>query len=381
MDVDLYPKGVNAPIEEIIPEREEDVHLDGALDEIKPVVEELSEDVSGIGQKAAERYLLRYEYGMATSELAEEFDVASTTISNQVSTVRTKVLKFPRLARTVGTLRAHRSGLNQPDIEDGETWEGEVTLDDETIQYNAEFKSRNPGRPYSWCYLCESQYEFDTRIYHLFQDFLIDAVYGVFLKRSMWGFSRKSWKRPAMSDKYEYTVYPLPNAEIPNSRDGSLLDAAESHWAYGIKERLGPLVTKGPIEGDLETRAEHGDTAIKKSGYYARSDVLADRLSRSREPEKEIGDYTETVHIRNNIERLFRTYPFESPFDLPAETVTQVWNGQPTDRVSHDNTWLISKQPLYNLTTTATSRHRGRDVYVNGNMQSVKIPLWREKSQ
>lgn len=102
---------------------------------------------------------------------AKEFNVTQQTISNRVSTVRAKVLEYPRLARIVGTLRGHRADLSQPDLDDGQTWEGETKLKREPIQYRAEFKAGNAGLPYTWCYSCESEYKQDTRIYHLYEDY------------------------------------------------------------------------------------------------------------------------------------------------------------------------------------------------------------------
>ena len=379
MEIQFDPKGVNQPIDEIVPDNDITTDLDDALEEIKPVVGELSKDVSGIGQKAAERYLLRYEYGMATNELASEFDVAPQTVSNQISGVRKKVLKYPRLTRIIGTLRSHRANLSKPDLDDGRNWSGEVKLKGEKIQYSVEFKSGAPGRTYSWCYSCESRYEHDTRAYHLFEDYIIDAIHGTFLKRLMWGVSFSSWNRPVMGDKYEYTAYPLPNLEIPNNRNGSLIDAAEYHWSFDTRNHFESFVTNERKKGDLESRAEHGERPPKGSAYYAQDDVLLDRIRNGEDPAEAIEDYAETVHIRNNIERLLRMYPLDAPYDLPFETVTQLWNGQPSDHDQYYLTQDVNQQPLYALTTQAKSRHVGRDVRVNGNKHTVKMPMWTGK--
>lgn len=379
MTREFDPRSMNGQQDEIIPPNEITTDIDDALEEIEPIVDELSKDISGVGQKAAERYLLRYEYGIATNELASEFDVTPQTISNQVSTVRAKVLKYPRLARIVGTLRGHRADISQPDLDDGQTWEGEAMLNGEPVQYLAEFKAGNTGRPYSWCYSCESRYEQDARVYHLYEDYLIDAIHGVFLKRLMRSVSFVSWNRPPMGSDYQYVAYPLPNLEIPNSRDGSLLDAAEYHWAYDTKNHFERLISGESEKSDLAYRAEHGDTPLKGSAYYARNDVLSDRIRRCDTSEEAIEDYAETVHIRNNIERLLRTYPLDAPYDLPYETVTQLWNGQPSDRDRYDLTAIINKQQLYALGTHAHGRHLGRDVRVNGNKHTVDMPTWTEE--
>lgn len=376
MAVQFDPKSMNGPMEEIIPSNEVTVDIYDALDELEPVVKELSKDISGIGQKAAERYLLRYEYGMATDDLANEFGVTAQTISNQVSTVRTKVLKYPRLARVIGTLRAHRADLSQPNIDNGHSWEGEATLHGEPVQYRAEFKAGTPGRSYSWCYSCESRYERDTEVHHLFEDYLIDAIHGVFLKRITRGFSFKSWKRPPIVDDYRYVSYALPNLDVPNNRNGTLLDAAEYYWAYDTKNYFDAIVSGEAQKGDLEGRAEHDDTPLKGTAYYARDDVLSYRMRNCNDCAETIRDYTETVHIRNNIERLLRMYPLDAPFDLPYETVTLLWNGQPSDDDRYDFPQIINKQQLYKLTHHAGGRHRGRDVRVNGNKHSLTMPVW-----
>lgn len=352
------------------------IGIDDVLDEIEPAVDGLAKDISGVGQKAAERYLLRYEYGIATNELASEFDVTSQTISNQISGVRTKILKYPRLARIVGTLRAHRAELSQPDFNDGHIGKGNTKLDREQIEYAVEFKTGTPGRPYSWCYRCESRYEQGARVHHLFQDYLVDAIHGVFLKRLLWGFSRKSWNRPPMGHEYKYVVYPLPNVDVPNNRSGSLLDAVEYHWAHETKNKIGPLIGNESQKRDLESLTEHGKTPMKGSAHYAQEDVLSHRIRHCESPLEAIEDYNETVHIRNNIERLLRMYPFDDPFDLPYETVTQLWNSQPNIRSEYNMTRSVEKQALYHLVDSAKCRYRGRDVYLFGKDHRIEMPNW-----
>lgn len=376
MMTEFDPRCVSKELDEIIPPNENSISIDDALSEMKPIVDEISSDVSGVGKTAAKRYLLRYEYGIAPSTIADEFGVTSQTVSNQVSAVRTKVLRYPRLARVIGTLRAHRAGLSQPEIDDGQTWEGEVSLHGEPIQYHAEFKSGTAGRPYSWCYSCESRYERDTRYYHLFEDYLIDAVQGVFLKRLLWGFSRKSWNRPPQTDQYRYTVYPLPNLEIPNSRDGSLFDAAEYQWAYDTNNYFEPLITEEPKKSDLEIRAEDGEMPIKGSAYYAQDDVLSHRIRNSEDCNEAINDYNEAVYVRNNIEQLLRMYPFYTPFELPYETFSQVWNGQPSSDARYDSTHMVDKKCLHRMVSQAESYYRGRNIRFIENENINEMPMW-----
>jgi|GEM_PF-2797505 len=377
MRKEFDPRSMSGEMGDIIATNDITVDIDDALEEIEPVVDELSEDISGVGQKAAERYLLRYEYGVATNELASEFDVSPQTISNQVSAVRAKVLKYPRLARIIGTLRAHRADLSQPDYEDGHTWEGEAHLSGEAIEYRVEFKSGSAGRPYSWCYSCESRYEEDGKRFHLFEDYLVDAIHGVFLKRLIPAFSRKSWHRPPRVREYNFNSYALPNAEISNNRNGTLLDAVEYHWSYDTKNQFENLVTGNTQWNDMVVRAEHDEDPLPGSAHYAQEDVLSERIRNCDSPSAAIEEYSETVHIRNNIERLMRIYPLDAPFDLPYETVTQLWNGQPCDRPDHENTWLVAKQDLYALAKNAYGRHSGRDVRVKGNKHDISFAIWR----
>ncbi|KAB1193467.1 hypothetical protein GJR96_08420 [Haloferax sp. MBLA0076] len=377
MDEKFDPRSMTGALDEIIPPNETTIGSKAALKEMEPVVDSISEDISGIGRKAAQRYLLRYEYGMSTNELASEFDVTPQTISNQVSEVRVKVLKYPRLASVIGTLRAHRSGLSEPDIEDGHTWDGETTLQGVPIEYSCQFRTGSASRPYSWAYLCESRYRDDDTIYHLFVDYLIDAIHGVFLKRLRMGISKKSWERPPITEKHTYCAYPLPNLEIPNNRNGTLLDAAEYHWAYDTKNYFETRVTEGVEKGDLEYSAEDGNTGLGRSAYLTRDDVLSHRIRNCRDPEEAIEEYAEAVFVRNNLERLCLTYPFSNPFDLEYETITQVWNGQPSRLDNYEFTGKFDKEKMYDITINMRSRYLGRDVRAPTKRNSVDMPTWK----
>lgn len=372
------PRSMSSPMGEIIPPNEETIKINDALKEIQPAVVALSDDISGIGKKAAQRYILRYEYGISTGKLANEFNITPQTISNQVSGVRAKILKYPRLAHIIGTLRAHRTDLSVPDIDDGHTWTGERTLHGESVEYSCEFQKGSASRPYSWAYLCESRYERDSTVYHLFLDYIIDAIHGVFLKRQTIGVSKKSWERPPIVDKYDYIAYPLPNLEVPNERSGSLLDAVEYHWAWDTKNMLESRI-QNEFETELDEYAETGDVPWERP-YLARDDVLSHKIRNCRESKEAIKDYREAVFVRNNLERLCLTYPFKNPYDLEYETITHLWNGQPAESDNYNRTSRFDKADMYGLTNSMTSRYQGRDVRVPNKRGSVDMPAWDQSS-
>jgi len=59
--VDFELKRVGLPPEKIIPKSSTRVEIEEAISQSESIVDQLTEDVSGIGPKAAIRYLLRYE--------------------------------------------------------------------------------------------------------------------------------------------------------------------------------------------------------------------------------------------------------------------------------------------------------------------------------
>lgn len=376
MESDFELRGLNQPQEEIIPRNRTSISIDRAIEESAPVVNELSKDISGIGQKAAERYLLRYEYGMATGNLASEFGVTPQTISNQVSEVRSKVLKYPRHARNIGNLRSRRAGLSKPDLDRGQLCKGEVDLKGETLRYDVEYEPGSVGDTYDWIFSSEVQYESDSIISHLFVDYIIDSVHGVMLKRVMRATSLPSWKQPPLGEKYSYKIYPLPNLDVPNDRDGTLLDGVEYNLTYDIKNYFERIVDGEINESDLARRAKSGDDPLKESAYYARDDVLTDRIRACCSPSGPIQDYKKTNHIRRNLERIMRMYPYTRPFDLPAETVTLLWNGQPSGHGASHSTHNIDKQALYDISTRVSGRYREKSIRQSKPKQSVDTPRW-----
>lgn len=387
MPIKFDLKCVQNDLDDIIPVRKDPFNPENALKEMEPAVRQLSEDISGVGPKAAERYLLQYEYRMGTKEIADRFGVSQSTVSNQISSVRSMVLKYPRLARVIGTFRAHRAEISLPDITDGKRWEGDTELEGETIDYRVVYTKGNAGRSYSWSYACASRYEGDNGwIHHLFADYMIDSVHGVFLARTMRGVSHRSWNRPPISSSYDYTVYPLPNAAVLNERNGTLIDAVEYHLTYDTKNHFESLITGENVGGDviqeldgelpLLERAKDGEEPSKGSGYWGRYDVLCNHVRNHQRTNECIKNHSDVRHIRVNLERLMRLYPFEAPLDLPAETVTQLWNGQPSERAKHYLTSAIDKRALWQVSHTANSSTRAGDIYRRRRGYSIDMPVW-----
>lgn len=350
-----------------------ETELRDALAEIRPVVAELSADISGVGRKAAERYLLRYQYGFSPSELAEAFDVAPQTVSTQISGVREKVLKYPRLARIIGTLRSHRAALQQPEWADGATSSGRVPLNDEQVEYTLTYKNGSVGRPYSWQYNVTATYQRDDCEYHLNRAYLVDEIHGVLLKRMHRSVSLVSWTQPRHMYEYNYDIFPLPNVEVP-TEDGTLLAAVEHHTAHDIKTKFERLIAGVNDWEDLEEEIREGAPQHRPPSI-TRQDVLLDRIRRC-QGETPVEEYTELRHIRQNLERIMRTYPLNSPWDLPPETITQLWNGHPTNREDHTDFWLLNKQDLYDLVDTVRSRHNGRDFYLTDKDTVEHTHIW-----
>lgn len=371
--MDFDPKDPNKPLQEIIPQRKQPAEYQEILEEIDPIVKELSADISGIGPKAAERYLLRFEYGIATQEIANRENISPQTVSSQVSKVRSKVLKFPRLARILGSLRSHRANLERPEIESGQSWSGQITLHDVELEYDLEYTLGNPGRSYTWKFDVEITFENEDTIYHLFADYLINGVSGVFLKRTQRGISLQSWNKPPLTEKYKYSTYPLPNVEVPNLGDGSLLSAVEYHLPFDVKNDFSWLIERDEGWADLEKMA-HSANPKTLGAHYSDSDQLIYRIKTG--TEEFLTEFTRTRHIRNNLERLMRLYPFKRPYDLPDETFTQLWNGQPATGFKLNSLAQLSKQQIYGIAHDVDSHHRGRDVRTGAKTHAINTNLW-----
>lgn len=371
--MDFDPIDPNQPLEDIVLEQKQPISYQDILVEIEPVVEELSADISGIGPKAAERYLLRYEYGRSTQEIADRENVTPQTISNQVSTVRSKVLKYPRLARVIGSLRNHRATLSSPEINSDRRWSGQFFLDNEELHYELEYANGSLGEPFTWKFEVETTFDKDDTTYHLFSDYIIAADTGVFLKRTQRGISLQSWDKPPLTELFKYSTFPLPNAEIPNTGEGSLISAIEYHLPYDVKVGFSWLLEKGEGWCELENEARSANP-WKYGAHNSGGDQLIFQIKTG--SENALSEFTQARYIRNNLERIMRMYPFKRPYDLPDETFAQLWNGQPIPRTPSEGLNLVDRRKMYEIALNIDSHHAGRDVRTGAKTHAINTPLW-----
>lgn len=332
---DFEPKSVGHSLSEIIPKSESDISINEARRACESTVEKLSDDVNGVGPTAAERYLLRYEYGFGPKRIAEKSGVSQPTITNQTSSVLQKIIKYPRLARILGQFRAKRADLVEPLIEDHPLYDDEIKIESDTIHCQIGFYPGSYTVPYSWKFALKAERQIEDKRHHLLVDYIVDDETGVLLKRSVKGVSYSSWRRsPYFQRERAYTVYPLPNVYIPNE-DGTLIEAIEYHSTYDLTQAFTEFDW-----GFLELYAKSNTELEYPSAGHSLTEVLLDRIRR----ENTVGpifDYSSEVHVRNNIEMLLRLYPLANPSQLPIETIRLLWNGSPRrpqrDQVTADD--------------------------------------------
>lgn len=318
---DFEPRNTDVQIDEIIPVSPSDTDLSAARDQCASTVDALSKDVRGIREKAAERYLLRYEFGYSPKILAEEFDVTSPTITKQTSSAKEKILTYPKLAQIIGKFRSERADLKQPIVDDHPLWEGKISMDSTEAHARVGFYPGSYRVPYSWKFALNAEAQYDDMIRHLKVHYLIDKDCGVFLKRSLRGFSYNHWKRPPyFQSKRNYTVYPLPNESVPN-QDGTLTRAVEYHVVFDIKNAFENIDWQL-----LELQAQVDGDSTQSAAASGLPEVLSDRLKHEKSDEA-IFDYTQEIHIRDNTEQLLRLYPLTEISQIPLDTVELLWNG------------------------------------------------------
>lgn len=329
---EFEPRNVNSPLNEVIPESIHDISFSTAQDECKETVEELSADVAGIGPKAAERYLLRYEYGFATKTLAEEYGVTSPAITKHTRSVRDLILQYPSLAQTVGQFRAERADLIDPVVDEHPFWEGQIDTNSTEVEASLGFYPGNFSNPYSWMFTLDAQARDDDTIRHLRVYYIIDDDYGVLLKRSLQGVSYASWRRkPHFQREWRYSVYPLPHPKIPND-DGTLINAIEHHVTFDVRKAFEKFDWQV-----LEMYAKSDADIERPSASLSLPDLLLDRIRRENSIDS-VFDYTAETHIRDNVEHLLRLYPLVSPSKIPLKTVELLWNGSLTSPESIETT-------------------------------------------
>lgn len=349
---DFEPKNVDLPTEEIIPESSSNPDFDSARDECASVVDDLSADVSGVGPKAAERYLLRYEYGFNTKTLAEKYGVSSPAITKNTRSVREMVLKYPNLAQVIGQFRAERADLIHPLGVEHPLWEGQFETRSTKVDARVGFYPGSSSVPYSWMFILSAEAQQKDTVRHLLVYYIVDADCGVLLKRSLKGVSHTSWRRtPHYQREWRYTVYPVPHPEIPN-KDGTLIDAVEHHATYDVIKSFDEFDWQV-----LEMYAKTNTNIKRPSAEFSLPDVLLDRI-RQQNSIDSIFDYSQGLHIRNNVEHLLRLYPLIQPSQIPLSTIKLLWNGPMTYPGSMETTSNDIKSALETSQISLEPGHR-----------------------
>jgi hypothetical protein len=314
-------RNLYVPSEYIVPETPLETDLESARQECEATAEKLAEKTSGYGQLPAERYLLRFEYGFSGKELKNAFDVSLSTISKQTMGMRREILKFPTLARIVGRFRAARAGLKQPDVSDTRLLDSQIELNGESINITVTLQYGDASRPYSWKYRLEANSTGKEVEKCLLVDYLVDAEYGVLLKRRLKGISHTIDSRePHYQDKRQYLVYALPHPEVPRG-DATLMEAIQYHAAYDL-DLAYDVIQWDTLQSKLNT--EHYQHP--RSPAYSENRTLLDRLKLTVSTGP-ITDYAREKHLRDNLEHLLRVYPLEDYNELPSETIDVLWNG------------------------------------------------------
>jgi len=335
------PKEFKRPVEDILPDVSLDTGLKEAKDECSETVETLISDVSGIGPKAAERYLLRFEYGFNTTDLTEHYGVSKSTLSKQTNQVHRRILSHPILARTVGQFRSERTGLSRPVSNDRQLWNDVLHLHSKPIYTTINFLAGDVSTSYSWAVDLRADLVLNDKTRRLRCNYIIDEEYGVLLKRILRGFSRSNLRNEFSYESHRTChIYTLPHPEIPDS-DETLLDGLESHVSYDIKRVF-----------------ERSDwqSIEKRICFLASDDSLINQLPEFGLPEKIIGKqtssdivqkYTQEIHRRNNFEQILRMYPYTRIENLPLKTVDLLWNGSLENNEDYLENIFSTSQPHY----------------------------------
>lgn len=335
------PKRFNRPVEQILPEEPPDFNLKQAREECSQAIDELSADINGIGPKAAERYLLRFEYGFATDTLTEHYEITKSTLSKQTNQVHRKVLKYPNLARVVGRFRAERAALNRPDSSNRTLWEETLDLHSKQIFTAADYRVGDLTTPYSWKIDLKADLALEGKTRRLECSYMVDEEYGVLLKRILKGISKEEWgERFRYEQLRTLEIYPLPHPKVPNS-DGGLLDGLAYHVSYDIKSSF-----EDPAWGSIEKMIGlegARDSAFRPIPEHAMPEmVTGERTSR-----EQVRKYSGEVHRRDNFEHLLRVYPYTRVENIPTKTVDLLWNGYLSNDEKYLETIFRTSDPHY----------------------------------
>lgn len=313
-------RNLYAPSEHIVPETPIETDLESARRECESTAEELAEKASGFGKLPAERYLLRFEYGFSGKELEDALDVSMSTISKQTIGMRREILQFPTLSRIVGQFRVKRAGIEKPDSSDTRLLDTEVEIRNENISTSVTLQYGDPTCTYSWKYRLQAHSKGEEVQKHLLVDYLVDAEYGVLLKRRLRGISHSLGSRePHYQDKRQYLVYPLPHREVP-PEDSTLMKAVEYHSAFDLDLAYNVLSWRA-----LESKLSDEHYNAPRSPAYSEDRALLDRLKLTVSTDP-ISDYAQEKHLRDNLEHVLRVYPLEDHGEIPPETIDLIWN-------------------------------------------------------
>lgn len=332
------PKRFDQPVEEIIPQQTPDLNINRARDECSEAVAKLSADVDGIGPKAAERYLLRFEYGVSTDTLTEHYGIAKSTLSKQVNQVHRAILRYPSLARVRGQFRANRAGLARPASSDRTLWEDELNLHSQQVYAAVDFHPGDFSTPYSWLVELRADLAIDEKNRRIRCSYLVDEEHGVLLKRILRGFSTEAGEMTVRYEKLRtIEIYPLPHPDIQTT-DGTLLDALQYHVSYDIKRRF-----EDAAWNSIEKRIQF---AVHDSGFRPKAEhALPESVSGEQSTQERLERYSKEVHRRDNLEHLLRLYSLTRIENIPRETVDLLWNGTLNDE--YLDTILRTSEPQY----------------------------------
>lgn len=343
MDVeDFQPTRFDRPVDDILPERTPNIEIETAAHESGRTVGKLTSDVSGIGPKAAERYLLRTEYGFSTETLTEHFDIALSTLSNQVNQVHRKILRFPQLARVLGQFRSERTGLTKPASPERTLWEGTLDLNFSEIYAAVDYR---PGTPtttsYTWKIDLTADLPSNDTSRRLRYSYLIDVRHGVLLKRILKGIATDNQHTQFQYQKPRTVeIYPLPHPLIPKD-DGTLFTALGHHVSHDIKRGF-ENSDWSSIE-KMITFDGVGDSTYQPLP----KDALPENVTGERTTGEQLRKYTEEVHRRTNLEHVLRVYPFTRIENIPCETIEVLWDGPIATDDDYLDAMLQTTEPQY----------------------------------
>lgn len=336
------PKCLKSSQEEIVPKISLYLELEDAQEECKKVIDRLPSDISGIGPKAVERYLLRSEFGFDAAELTEVFGITQSTLSKQTNQVHRKVLKYPFLARVISGIRSNRAEVSPPKQTDQTLWDGDLEIDSNTIHTVINYSQGDISSPYSWKVSLRADSEIEDQTRHLRSDYLVDAEYGVLLKRSLRGISDDDWGgKPHFQQLRTYQVYPLPHPDVVTT-DGSLVESLQYHVSRDIKSAFTKTDWKS-----IERRIRLAETGDLMGTHFAEQG-LSETIHPGIGIHKQVDEYTKETRLQDNLEHLLRHYPLTRVEQIPTNTIDLIWNSPITGVEDFKEEMTRTSQVMYN---------------------------------